>query len=178
MAKKKETARVIDAVDKKYELMLVLQPEMLESTVDKKLREFEKFLEENGGSVDMKDVWGKRQLAYHIGRFSSGIYVVYNVTLPTTFNRELDEHLRIDKDVIRFLHINLADDYQYTKFEEEKVIESPKKVEKTGRGSVSTHKADTKESGTPEIKDKGKKADADSLDDKLGKLLEGDDLKI
>jgi len=179
MAKKKDAERVVEAVDKKYELMLVLQPELLESAVEKKLREFEKFLEENSGTVDMKDNWGKRKLAYRIGQHDSGVYVVYNVTLPTTFNAELDEHMRIDKDVIRFLHISVSDDYEYTKFKEEEVKKpEPKKKEdeKPGRRSVTTHKASAQ--GTTDVKDKGKKADADSLDDKLGKLLEGDDIKI
>ena len=180
MAKKQDAARVVDAVDKKYELMLILQPELLESAVDKKLRDFEKYLEENGGSVDMKDNWGKRKLAYRIGPHTSGTYIVYNITLPSTFNQELDEHLRIDKDVIRFLHITLKDDYQYTKFEEEKVVEKPKKeeVKEDRKPARATHKASPKEVKPAEIKDKGKKADAESLDDKLDKLLEGDDLNI
>lgn len=180
MAKKQVVARVIDAIDKKYELMLVFQPELLESATEKKLREFEKYLEENGGKVDMKDNWGKRKLAYKIGKHASGTYVVYNVTLPTTFNQELDEHLRIDKDIIRYLHVSLKDDYNYTKFEEEKVIaEDPKKdASNNYRKPAATHRAASKDAGTTDVKDKGKKADASSLDDKLDKLLEGDDLKI
>ncbi len=181
MAKKKEVARVVDPIDKKYELMLVLQPELLESATEKKLKEFEKYLEDNGGTVDMKDNWGKQKLAYKIGKFNAGTYVVYNVTLPTTFNSELDDHVRIDKDIIRFLHISLKDNYQYTKFEEEVVVEEPKKDERPApsrRPETTTHKAAPKAKAPTEIKDKGKKADASSLDDKLDKLLGGDDLKI
>ncbi len=180
MAKKaKEVARVLEAVDKKYELMLVLQPELLESAVEKKLKEFEKFLEENGGSVEMKDKWGKRELAYRIGKYDSGIYVIYNVVLPSTFNKELDEHVRIDKDIIRFLHISLKDNYEYQKFEEEKKVEPKKESASDSRKPTkTTHKAGAKEVKKPEIKDKGKKADAGSLDDKLGKLLEGDDINV
>ncbi|MDH5597339.1 MAG: 30S ribosomal protein S6 [Candidatus Peregrinibacteria bacterium] len=182
MAKKaKEAARVVAAIDKKYELMLVLQPDLLESGVEKKLKEFEKFLSENGGTVDMKDNWGKQKLAYKIGRADSGTYVVYNVTLPTTFNQELDEHLRIDKDVIRFLHVSLKDDYAYEKFEEEAPApkEEPKKEAPVRRKTESTtHKAATKEKAPEEVKDKGKKADSSQLDDKLDKLLGGDDLNI
>lgn len=159
--------------------MLIFQPELLESSLEKKLKEFEKFLEENHGKVDMRDNWGKRKLAYKIGKFESGIYVVYNLTLPTTFNRELDEHMRIDKDMIRFLQIALPNNYTYTKFEEE-VVKTEVKPEKPtmNRHQATTHRADTKESMPAEIKDKGKKADAGSLDDKLDKLLEGDDMNL
>jgi small subunit ribosomal protein S6 len=174
-----KSARVVEAENKKYELMLVLQPELLESAVDKKLKEFEKFLSENGGSVDMTDKWGKQKLAYRIGKFNEGTYVVYNLTLPTTFNRELDEHLRIDKDVIRHLLVTLKDDYKYEKFEEEAPKKKEVKKEAPSRSSApASHKASTKAPVKTEIKDKGKKADAGKLDDKLDKLLGGDDLNI
>lgn len=162
-----------------YELMLVFQPELLESAKDKKLRDFEKFLEENGGKVKMKDDWGKRKLAYRIGKHDAGIYVVYNLTLPPSFNKELDEHLRIDKDIVRYLHIALPDDYTYTKFEEEKKMEPKPEVPTMSRKTPSsTHKAVSKEAHTTDIKDKGKKASTESLDEKLGQLLEGSDLNM
>lgn len=180
MAKKvKEVARKIEAIDKKYELMLVLQPELLESAVEKKLKEIDKFLSENGGSVDMKDIWGKQDLAYRIGKYDQGIYVVYNITLPTTANAELDEHLRIDKDVIRHLQITLNDSYKYTKYEEEapKEVKKEKEEETPKKKVTASHKSADAPVET-EVKDKGKKANADELDEKLDKMLEGDDLNI
>lgn len=175
------STRVVEAHDKKYELALVLQPELLESAVEKKLKEFEKFITDNKGVVDMKDAWGKRKLAYKIGPHSEGIYVVYDITLPNTFNKELDDHLRIDKDVLRFLHMTLKEDYQYEKFEEEPPAkeEKPKReTRESAKKAPTTHKAASKKVTETEVKDKGKKADAEKLDDKLDKLLEGDDLNI
>lgn len=167
---------------RKYELMFILQPEMLESAVEKKLREFDKFLEENGGKVLLKDIWGKKKLAYKIGKFDQGIYVAYNVMLPTHFNKELDEYLRIEKDTIRFLLISLDEKYEYQKFEE--VMLKPSALAATEeekpapkKPAPSNHKADD---GAPkaEIKDKGKKADAGTLDDKLDKILGGGDVSV
>ena len=168
--------RIVESVDKKYELMLVLQPELLESAVEKKLKEFEKFLTENGGSVDMKDNWGKQKLAYRIGPHKQGVYVVYNITFPTTANRELDEHLRIDKDVIRHLQVTLGSGYEYTTYEEEAPKPKTEKEAPVKKSAPASHKA--KDTVKSEVKDKGVKADADKLDDKLDKLLEGDDLNI
>jgi len=179
MAKKvKKVVRILEPINKKYELMLILQPELLESAAEKKLKEFEKFISENGGTIDMKDYWGKQKLAYRIKKHDDGIYVVYNLTLPTTFNKELDEHLRINKDVIRHLQINIDDGYEYTKYEEEIIVEEPKKETSSRNSEPARHKSTTKEPIKAEVKDKGKKADAKKLDDKLDKLLEGDDLNI
>ena len=158
--------------------MLVYQPDLLESAKDKKLRDFEKFLEENGGKIKMKDDWGKRKLAYRIGKHDAGIYVVLNLVLPPSFNKELDEHMRIDKDIVRYLLTAVADDYNYTKFEEEKKMEPKPEVPSMARKPSSvSHKASTG-TATTDVKDKGKKADAESLDTKLGKLLEGGDLNM
>jgi ribosomal protein S6 len=192
MAKKKETARVVEAENKMYELMIVLQPELLESAVEKKLKEFDKFLEENGGKVTMKDVWGKQKLAYRIGQFDNGIYVVYNLELPTTFIKELDEHLRIEKDAIRHLLMTIDSDYEYSRFDE--IIEEPKEEVKNESPKKSySHKADSpkkpekKEEEVKETEEKAeekepskekKEVSKDELDDKLGKILDGDDITI
>ncbi len=178
MAKKKVEARVLEPMDKKYELVLILQPELLASALEKKLKEFEAYLVENGGIIDLKDVWGKQDLAYRIGKHDAGLYVVYNLTLPTTFNQELDEHMRIDKDIIRSLMVSLKEGYEYQKFEEE-VLPAMKEEPSNSRNSSrnNSHKAD--DGGKKaEVKDKGKKADAASLDEKLGDILKGGDVKV
>ncbi len=176
MAKKvKAFTRVLEATDKKYELMLVLQPELLESALNKKLKEFESFLTENGGKVDLKDVWGKRDLAYRIKSYDSAIYVAYNLVLPTTFLKELDEHMRIDKDIIRSLVVKLDTDYEYQRFEEEvPAAETEEKDDK--KAAPKTHRSSSP--AKAEVKDKGKKADSGSLDNKLDAILGGDDIKV
>lgn len=130
MAKaKKAEPRVVEAENKMYELMLVLKPDLLESAVTKKLKEFSKFLKDGECDVKLEDIWGKRKLAYRIKQFEEGIYVVYNLIAPTTFIAELDNHLRIDNEVIRHLLVSIDNDYKYSKFDEE-VEEAPKEEKK------------------------------------------------
>lgn len=178
MAKKAtKVVRKLEPTDKKYELVLVLQPELLESAAEKKLKEFEKFLTDQGGTVEMKDVWGKQKLAYKIGKHSAGIYVVYNLVLPTTSLKEIDEHMRIEKDFIRTLIVSLKDGYEYRTFEEE--IPAPSKEETPGikpRSSSGSHKSTS--STKSEVKDKGVKADSKSLDNKLDAIIGGDDINV
>lgn len=175
MAKKKEIARVLEAENRTYELALILQPELLTSAIEKKLKEFEAFLTSNGGSVDMKDIWGKQDLAYRIGKFDQGNYVIYNLTLPSTFNQELDEHLRIDKDVIRFLMISIDEKYEYRTYEEELAPAEESDVVKETKPPKTHKKEDGKKT---EVRDKGKKADTKDLNKKLDSILDGGDLKV
>ena len=193
MAKvKKATTRVVEAIDKKYEIALVLKPDFLESALNKKLKIFEGLIEGNGGKIILKDEWGKRDLAYKIKLYNQGIYVLYNVSLPTTFIKELDETLRIDTEILRYLMINIDDNYKYTKFDEEEAVEekevptsktvkpvvskpapvstptpapAPKKEEKKEESSSAEATQDKKEV---------KKEEASELDKKLDKLLSDD----
>jgi len=207
MAKaKKAEARSVEAENKMYELMLILKPDLLESAITKKLKEISKFLEDGGAKIIMEDVWDKRKLAYNIKQYSEGIYVVYNFEGLTSAMRELDEHLRIDNDVIRHLLTTLKEGYQYSKFddeteEEEKPRKStpkpaPKRVEKKEE-AVKKPEPVIEEEEVEEIVEKVTeepteevaeekveepieviKVDKIDLDDKLNKLLEGDDLNI
>jgi len=182
MAKKPEVmASEKEVVLRKYELMFILQPELLESSVEKKLKEIEKFIEENHGKVDMRDLLGKKKLAYRIAKHDEGIYVVYNLTLPTSLNAELDEYMRIEKEVIRFLLTSLDENYKYQTYEEvvlaKPVVPTEEVKTEEKKKPESTHKA-SDGGQKSEVKDKGKKADAESLDDKLGKILEGEDINV
>jgi small subunit ribosomal protein S6 len=111
-----------------YEAMLVLKPDMLESNFKKKLKDFKKYLEDHECRVTEEDVWEKRRLAYRIKQYEEAIYAVYNFESPSSFIQELENHLRIDNDVIRHLIITIPEGYKYIKFYEE--VEEKKPEEK------------------------------------------------
>lgn len=180
MAKVKKSApRIVEAVDKKYEIALILKPDFLESALNKKLKTFEGLLENNGGKIILKDEWGKRDLAYKIKQYDQGMYVLYNVSLPTTFLKELDETLRIDTEILRYLMISIDDNYKYTKFDEEEAVEEKEvPTSKTVKPVVSkptpvSTPAPKKEEKKEEVKEV-KKEEASELDKKLDKLLSDD----
>jgi len=113
-----------------YEVMLVLKPDLIESNLQKKLRDFKKYLEDHGCKVTEEDIWEKRRLAYKIKQYGEGIYAVYNFESLSSFIHELENYLRIDNDVIRHLVITLHADYKYIKFREEPEEEKPARKEK------------------------------------------------
>ncbi len=63
------------------------------------------WISNGGGNVTNTNVWGRRQLAYQIGKHTSGIYVQYDFQLVPSASRELDRNLRIEENVIRHLVI-------------------------------------------------------------------------
>jgi len=85
----------------KYELMVILDPELDERTVQPSLDQFLTVIREDGGSVESDDIWGKRRLAYEIQKKSEGIYAVVNFTATPAATAELDRQLRLNEAVMR-----------------------------------------------------------------------------
>jgi len=85
----------------KYELMVILDPELDERTVQPSLDQFLTVVREDGGSVESVDIWGKRRLAYEIQKKSEGIYAVVNFTASPAATAELDRQLRLNEAVMR-----------------------------------------------------------------------------
>lgn len=208
MAKKVATKREVVSVNKKYELMIILSPDLRESEVTKKLKELEGMMEKAGGKILEDDFWGKKKLAYRIKTHTEGIYMVYNLELPNTFIKDLKNHFRIEKDVIRTMLISIPDDYVYTRYDiegmaDKEVVKKTKKKtspvpkkEKKVEEKPATNKAeeksddavveaqdsepkDEKADKKPADKPKKEESKEDSeLDKKLDALLDGDDLKL
>ena len=85
----------------KYELMVILDPELDERTVQPSLDQFLTVIREDGGSVESVDIWGKRRLAYEIQKKAEGIYAVANFTASPAATAELDRQLRLNEAVMR-----------------------------------------------------------------------------
>ena len=86
---------------RQYELMVILDPETEERTVDKTMDKFLTVVKNDGGSVENVDIWGRRRLAYDIKKKSEGIYVVVNMTTEPATAQELDRQLNLSESVMR-----------------------------------------------------------------------------
>lgn len=84
-----------------YELMLILDPELEERTVQPSLEAFLNVVRQDGGTVDNVDIWGRRRLAYDIDKKSEGIYVVLQVTCTPATVAEMDRQLNLNEAVLR-----------------------------------------------------------------------------
>ena len=83
-----------------YELMIILDPEVDERSVQSTLDKFLEVITKNGGTVDV-DIWGKRRLAYDINKRSEGIYAVVTMTAKPEDAQELDRVLGLSEAVMR-----------------------------------------------------------------------------
>ena len=86
---------------RQYELMVILDPETEERTVDTSLEKFLKVITKDGGTVDNVDIWGRRRLAYEIKKRAEGIYAVVNFTCEPATAKELDRQLNLSESIMR-----------------------------------------------------------------------------
>jgi small subunit ribosomal protein S6 len=86
---------------RRYELMLILDPELEERTVAPSIDQFLNVVRQGGGSVEKVDIWGRRRLAYEIAKKSEGIYAVVDLTAEPDVVKELDRQLNLNEAVLR-----------------------------------------------------------------------------
>lgn len=86
---------------REYELMVLIQPEVDERTVEGTLNKFLDVIRKENGTIENVDIWGRRKLAYEIQKKDEAIYAVVNFTSSAAASAELDRQLGLSEDIMR-----------------------------------------------------------------------------
>ena len=86
----------------KYETMMVTTANLDEEASNALINKFKNLIAANG-TIDSVDDWGKKRLAYEIQKMKEGYYYFIQFEGETTVPAELEERLRIEETVLRFL---------------------------------------------------------------------------
>jgi len=132
---------------KKYELMLIVDPDIGLDSIKKRLDDVKKMITKKGkeakGDIFFEDDWGMRDLAYTIKKRTKGYYMVYNFTTEPAMIQDMDRTLRLENEVLRHMIINLPFSYEpktlATMMEEaakEEALKPPKDDKKQSRGGA------------------------------------------
>ena len=84
-----------------YELMVILDPNLEERTVEPSLDKYLNVIRKDGGSVENVDVWGRRRLAYEIDKNAEGIYAVVDLQAEPATSRSSTVSSRLNESVLR-----------------------------------------------------------------------------
>jgi len=84
-----------------YEILLLLDPEQAEAHQEELVARVRGLVESGGGTWRSHDAWGRRRLAYEIGKKAEGVYhlVVFDSSAETL--DEIVRVLKIDDAVLR-----------------------------------------------------------------------------
>ena len=86
---------------RKYELMLILDSELDERSVETTVEKLLHVIPAEGGTVDNVDIWGRRRFAYEIQKKAEGYYVVVDFHATPATTKELDRQLGLNETVMR-----------------------------------------------------------------------------
>ena len=89
----------------KYELAVVLTTKIEDDERAATIEKIKGYIERFGGTVTNVDEWGKKRLAYEIQKMKEGYYYFIAFESNSNCPNELESHVRIMENVIRYLCI-------------------------------------------------------------------------
>lgn len=94
---------------RKYELVYVMRPETTEAEAAEMQSQVEAVIGRVGGTLEKTDVWGRRKLAYDIGKHKEGFYVLHVIVGSGELMKEIDRRLRVTEGLLRHLVVRVDD---------------------------------------------------------------------
>lgn len=88
-----------------YETIVVLDPDLSEEDIGTQLTAIEDCIKSHGGSLQYKDPWGKRQLAYQIEGKDYGHYFTLVHDGDSSLVPDLERRSRINDQILRSLTV-------------------------------------------------------------------------
>jgi small subunit ribosomal protein S6 len=98
------------AMNRIYELMFIVRPDMADEDLDKLVSNLESTVTSAAGTVKSVDRMGKRRLAYAVRKFREGIYILMTIEGAGTVIHELERRLRVTEQVIKFLTVRVDEE--------------------------------------------------------------------
>lgn len=92
---------------RQYELIYILQPDVTDADIDIVQQLVVSNVEKYAAVLDKTDNWGRRKLAYDIGRHREGVYVLQLITGSGDLMKEIDRRLKVVENVIRHLVVRV-----------------------------------------------------------------------
>jgi len=112
-----------------YEVMFIVRPDMPDEELDKLIVALEAQVTGAGGVLKAKEKMGKRRLAYSLGRFQDGFYVLLTIEGGGPVVHEIERRLRVTEPVLKFITVRMD--------EEQKRLDKMKKLRDAKRKTSS-----------------------------------------
>lgn len=88
----------------KYEVIFIVKPAEEEAT-NAVIAKFEGLIQNNGGTIEKVDRWGKKRLAYEIKDHTEGYYCIIYFSAEPKAVFELERVMKITDEILRHMVI-------------------------------------------------------------------------
>jgi len=94
-------------MNRKYELVYIVSPDATDEQVNELHTQVEGIAQRMGGTIEKTENWGRRRLAYEIGRHKEGTYVLEVIDGSGELMKEIDRRFKVTDLVIRHLVVRV-----------------------------------------------------------------------
>ena len=92
-----------------YECVLIARNDVTQQQVETVADGIGADLEADGGSVQKREYWGLRSLAYRVKKNRKGHYMLLGLDAKPAFITEMERLLRLNEDVLRFMTLRVEE---------------------------------------------------------------------
>jgi small subunit ribosomal protein S6 len=93
-----------------YEILFIADPNLGEPEVEALAAHVQGFVEKEGGVIQKREMWGKKRLAYDVGRHREGYYVLIVAAGPGSLVKEVERRLKVADGIFRFLTVRVDEE--------------------------------------------------------------------
>ena len=97
------------AITRQYEAVYILRPDATDEQVDATINKYRQAVLSTGGTVEKSDRWERRKLAYEVGGYTEGLYVIMEFSGDARTETELRRQFQIGEDQIRYMIVKRDD---------------------------------------------------------------------
>ena len=95
-----------------YEILFIVRPDVPEEEIDGIVEPLKGVVTATGGTIDKIDKWGLRKLAYRVGKYRDGFYILLQFSTEKAAEtvKELERRLRVSDTVVKFLTVRIDEE--------------------------------------------------------------------
>jgi small subunit ribosomal protein S6 len=90
-----------------YEELFIVKPDAPDEEVDAYIGQVKDLIANGKGTVDKVDKWGVRKLAYKLGKFHEGCYILVQFSSTPELVKEVERRMRVTDLVIKFITVRI-----------------------------------------------------------------------
>ena len=90
-----------------YESVIIIRQETSTQQVEALADTYQEIIKENGGSIEKRENWGLRSLAYKIKKNRKGHYILFNIDAPSAAVQEMERLMSLNEDILRYLTLRI-----------------------------------------------------------------------
>jgi small subunit ribosomal protein S6 len=90
-----------------YEELFIIKPDAPDEEVDAYVGQVKELITNGKGTIDKVDKWGIRKLAYKLGKYNEGCYVLVQFSSTPELVKEVERRMRVTEMVIKFITVRI-----------------------------------------------------------------------